>query len=338
MSLKQFIARMPKAELHVHLEGTLEPELRFELAQRNGIELPYRDRKSMIDSYTFNDLPSFLAVYYAAMDVLRTEDDFYDLTLAYLQRAHTDNIVYAELFFDPQAHTRRGVSFEAVIRGIHCAQLEAERSLGIKTQLILCFLRDLSAESAAEHLELAKPYLDWIVGVGLDSDEQDNPPLKFGQVFENARQMGLKMTMHCDVNQDDTLNHIGQCLDFIRVDRIDHGVNVLDDHPLTNTVRRRKLGLTVCPVSNLFVVQSLTSDEIRDMLEKGLKATINSDDPAYFRAYLNENFDALIDSAEFSRDELVTLVRNAFEVAWLPDTEKADYQALVDDYLIANPA
>ena len=331
--MQAFIENMPKAELHVHLEGTLEPELSFELAQKNQIEMAYKTPEELIAAYDFYDLPSFLTIYYGAMKVLREEQDFYQLTWNYLSKARSQNTLYAELFFDPQAHTSRGVDFETVITGIHKAQLDAEKKLGIQSQLIMCFLRDLSAESAMEHLEMAKPYRDWIIGVGLDSDEKNNPPLKFDAVFKAARAIGLKLTMHCDVNQQNTLKHIGQCLDDIGVDRIDHGVNSLEDDALCDAIKARGLGLTVCPVSNRFVVQSLTSNEIRTMLNKGMLATINSDDPAYFRAYLNENLIELQKEGNFSAEEITTLVGNAFRVAWIPEAQKNHYLILLKNYI-----
>ncbi len=241
--------------------------------------------------------------------------------------------MYAELFFDPQAHTSRGVSFDTVIRGIHRAQVQAAATLGVESQLILCFLRDMSAQSAQETLEQALPYRDWLVGVGLDSDEKGNPPLKFAAVFAAARAQGLKLTMHCDVNQENTLKHIGQVLDDIRVDRIDHGVNSLEDLSLCEKIRARRLGLTVCPVSNRFVVQSLTAAELRRMLELGMLATVNSDDPAYFRAYINENLIALCEEGGLTRAEIVQLVRNAFEVSWIDAARRAAFVQRLDSYL-----
>ncbi|WP_439106060.1 adenosine deaminase [Congregibacter sp.] len=329
-SMLDFVQKLPKAELHVHLEGTLEPEHIFSLAKRNGIELEYQTPEEVVAAYDFHDLPSFLTIYYAAMNVLRTEEDFYELAMHYFERAAAQNVVYVEPFFDPQGHTSRGVAFDTVINGIHRAQQEAATTLGVESNLILCFLRDMSAESAAEHLEMAIPHLDKLIGVGLDSDEKDNPPAKFAAVFARARELGLKLTMHCDVNQKDILEHIGECLDLIGVDRIDHGVNALEDDALCKEIARRGLGLTVCPVSNRFVVQNLTGDEIRDMLARGMKATINSDDPAYFRAYMNENLMALVDDADFSKDELMTLTRNAFEVSWMNEARKADYLARLE--------
>lgn len=331
--MQQFIESMPKAELHVHLEGTLEPELSFALAEKNGVQLDYKTPEALIAAYDFYDLPSFLKIYYSAMNVLIDEQDFYQLTYAYLEKAHSQNTLYAELFFDPQAHTSRGVAFDTVITGIRKAQEDAEQTLGIKSQLILCFLRDMSAESAMEHLELAIPYLDWLVGVGLDSDERNNPPQKFATVFARARELGLKLTMHCDVNQLNTLTHIRQCIDDIKVDRIDHGVNSLESEILCELIKNKGLGLTVCPVSNRFVVQSLTSDEVHKMLEKDMLVTINSDDPAYFRAYLNENLLELQKEGKFNQAQMVTLVGNAFKVAWLDEASKKDYLSQLQRFI-----
>src|SRR5258708_22017832 len=245
--MNDFIAHLPKAELHVHLEGTLEPELSFQLARKNGVELEYATVEELLKAYDFHDLPSFLRIYYKAMEVLREEDDFFQLTWQYLAKAAQQRVLYAEMFFDPQAHTSRGVPFDTVIRGIRRAQERAASELGVDTQLILCFLRDMSAESAMLTLEESLPFKHWIVGVGLDSDEKGNPPVKFAEVFRKAREHGFRLTMHCDVNQENTLVHIHQCLHTIGVDRIDHGVNSLEDPALCATIAERCLGLTVCP-------------------------------------------------------------------------------------------
>jgi len=331
--MNTFIAGMPKAELHVHLEGTLEPDLSFALAQKNNIALEFRTEQELLAAYDFTDLPSFLRIYYKAMDVLRTEDDFFELTWRYLKKAAEQHVVYAEMFFDPQAHTSRGVEFASVIRGIRSAQEQARAELGVETQLIMCFLRDMSAASAMQTLEQSLPFRKWIIGVGLDSDEKGNPPVKFAEVFQRARGYGYKLTMHCDVNQENTLLHIHQVLHTIGVDRIDHGVNSLEDMKLCEAIRERGLGLTVCPVSNRFCVQSLTAQEIRKMLALGMRATVNSDDPAYFRAYMNENLEALQDEGGLSRDEIVQLVRNAFEVAWLDQPRRDAYLQKVQAYV-----
>jgi adenosine deaminase len=323
--MNSFIDGMPKAELHVHLEGTLEPDLSFALAQKNGIDLAYDSPEALLRAYDFHDLPSFLSVYYKAMQVLQDEADFFELTWRYLLKAQEQNIVYAEMFFDPQAHTSRGVAFDTVIRGIRRAQEKAAAELGVETQLILCFLRDMSTESAMQTLLQALPYKHWLIGVGLDSDEKNNPPRKFAEVFARARAEGLKLTMHCDVNQENSLVHIGQVLNDIGVDRIDHGVNSLEDPALCELIRDRGLGLTICPVSNRFCVQDLTATHIRRMLQLGMRATVNSDDPAYFRAYMNENLRALHEEGDLSKEEIVQLVRNSFDVAWLDEARRDAY-------------
>ena len=331
-TIDEFIRGVPKAELHVHIEGTLEPALRFDLAGRNGVPLPAKSVEALRADYVYDDLSSFLAVYYAAMDVLRTETDFHDLAYAYLEKARSQNVVYAEVFFDPQAHTSRGVAFGAVIEGIRRAQQEAAATLGIESQLIMCFLRDMSAASAAQTLDASLPYRDWIVGVGLDSDEKDNPPIKFAEVFARARAEGLRLTMHCDVDQADSTAHIRQCLEEIGVDRIDHGVNVLDDPALADEVARRGLGLTVCPISNQYCTGSLKAGELKTLLDRGIRATVNSDDPAYFPGYMVENLRAVADAASLTKEEVGRLVRNAFEIAWLEPAEKARFLSAVDAY------
>ena len=256
--------------------------------------------------------------------------------MAYFTKAAAQNVVYVEPFFDPQAHTSRGVEFGTVIEGIHRAQQDAAAQLGVQSNLIMFFLRDMSAESAQLHLQMAESYLDWIIGVGLDSDEKDNPPAKFADVFKDARVMGLKLTMHCDVNQQDIVDHIWECLELIDVDRIDHGVNALDDPRLVILIKERGMGLTICPISNRFVVQNLTGSEIRQFLDAGIKATVNSDDPAYFRGYMNENLQALADDAGFSKAELGTLTRNAFEICWADEKTKAALLQQVDEDLAAH--
>jgi adenosine deaminase len=328
--MKALIESLPKAELHVHLEGTLEPDLSFQLAGKNGVQLPYSTEQELLAAYDFVDLPSFLAIYYRAMDVLREESDFFELAWRYLNKAHEQNVVYAELFFDPQAHTSRGVPFASVITGIRRAQERAAAELGVESQLILCFLRDLSAESAMQTLLEALPWKHWLIGVGLDSDEKNNPPVKFKAVFERARAEGLRLTMHCDVNQLNTLEHIRQVLHEIGVDRIDHGVNSLQDPELCRVISERGLALTVCPVSNRFCVQSLTAPEIRRMLQLGMLATVNSDDPAYFRAYMNENLVALHEEGGITMPEILQLVRNGFQAAWIDGPRRAGYLARVD--------
>jgi len=330
--MRSFVEGVPKAELHLHLEGTLEPDLRFELAERNAVEIPFATVEDVRASYVFHDLTSFLVGYYDGMKVLLKEQDFYDLAMAYFRKAHSQNVVYAEPFFDPQAHTSRGVPFGAIITGIHRAQVDAERQLGMKTQLIMCFLRDMSAASALETLEASLPFKGWIIGVGLDSDERGNPPTKFKDVFARARREGYHLTMHCDVNQEDSVQHIWQALDEIGVERIDHGVNSLEDEALIEEIKARGLALTVCPISNRYVTGSLTVDEIKTMLEKGMRVMINSDDPSYMQAYLNENLLELVEVGGFTRAQIAQLAKNSFLATWLSEDEKADYTAKVDAY------
>jgi adenine deaminase len=328
-SLDAFIAGLPKAELHLHIEGTLESSLRETLAKRNGIALPPLP--------PFHDLTSFLVGYYQSMQVLRTEADFYDLALAYFRQARAQNVVYAEVFFDPQAHTSRGVPFAAVIGGLDRARADAA-SLGIEARLIMCFLRDLPPDSALTTLEQSLPYQDKIIGVGLDSDERDNPPLKFKEVFKRASAAGYRLTMHCDVDQADAVAHIWQCLDDIGVERIDHGVNCLESPALVARLAADRIGLTVCPVSNGWVTDSMKAPELRAMLAAGLLATVNSDDPAYFGAYVNENLAAVAREGSLTEGEVTRLARNSFEIAWLDPAERVDYQAQVDRYAAAQGA
>jgi adenosine deaminase len=330
MSIAAFIHDLPKCELHVHIEGTLEPELKFKLADRNGLALPFADEAAMRASYSFHDLPSFLTLYYGGMEVLLKEPDFYDLAMAYLAKARSQNVLYAEIFFDPQAHTARGVSFDTVVRGLRRAQMDAEQQLGVRSQLIMCFLRDWSAEFAMATLLESLPYKQWIVGVGLDSDEKGNPPSKFRKVFQRAREEGYLLTMHCDVNQEDSVAHIWECVEMIGVSRIDHGVNALEDPALCKVLAERKLGLTVCPISNAFVTDGPQTNVVGRMLEMGLRVTINSDDPAYFAGYIEENFALVQEKLGLGPRGLAALSRNAFEAAWLPRAMKDRYVAMVD--------
>lgn len=332
-----FIEGLPKAELHLHIEGTLEPELKFELAARNGLDLPYASVEAMRAAYDFDDLASFLAVYYEGMSVLLTERDFHDLAMAYFRKARSQNVVYAEVFFDPQAHTSRGVPFATAIDGIRRAQRDADASLGLRTQLILCFLRDLPADSAMEALEESLQYRDAIVGVGLDSDERGNPPAKFREVFARARREGYRLTMHCDVDQQDSVAHIWQCLDEIGVERVDHGTNAVEDERLVGELVRRGIGLTSCPISNRHVSDGPKGAEIRRLLDAGVRITINSDDPAYFPGYMNENLAAAEAAAGLTRDELVRVTRNAFTISWAPAPDRERYLAALEAYAAGTP-
>jgi len=331
-AIHEFIHGLPKCELHLHIEGTLEPELKFALAARNNLELPYRDAAEMRAAYAFHDLASFLTIYYEGMNVLVHEQDFYDLAYAYLTKARSQNVLYVEMFFDPQAHTARGVAFGTVIGGLRRAQLDAERLLGIRSALIMCFLRDWSAEFAMATLLESLPYKEWIVGVGLDSDERGNPPLKFAAVFARARAEGYLLTMHCDVNQENSVTHIRQAVETIGVARIDHGVNLLEDPDLTEVVRARKLALTVCPISNSFVTNSSQFTAIDKMLTLDLRVTLNSDDPAYFGGYITENFLLVQRELDLGPEHLRRFSANAFEAAWLPRTTRDAYLAQLAAY------
>jgi len=266
------------------------------------------------------------------MGVLLKEVDFYDLAYTYFAKAHSQKVRYAEVFFDPQAHTSRGVSFEVVINGIRRAQDAAREAFGLKSALIMCFLRDMSADSAMQTLEQALPWREWIIGVGLDSDERDNPPAKFAGVFERARTEGFLRTIHCDVDQQDSVAHIWQTLD-IGVDRIDHGVNCLEDHALVDEIKKRGLALTVCPISNRYVATDLKAKQIAKMLDLGLKVTVNSDDPAYFPGYMNENLIATQQAVDLSREQMLQLAVNAIEGSWLSQDERAPYLADLKNYV-----
>jgi adenine deaminase len=330
--LTDFIRGMPKSELHLHIEGTLEPEMRLRLAERNKITLPFADVSELRASYTFDSLASFLVTYYEAMNVLRTAEDFYDLALAYLERADRDNVRYAEIFFDPQAHTSRGVSFDTVIKGLHRAMIEARQRLGLRAQLIMCFLRDLDPRFAMATLVQSLPYREWIAGVGLDSDERDNPPVKFADVFRRARAEGYQVTMHCDVDQQDSAKHIRQCLELIGVDRIDHGVNIVEDEQLARAVIDRGIGLTVCPVSNRWVTGDLKARQLKQMLQMGIRATVNSDDPAYFNAYVTDNLITAQREAGLAGADMLQLQRNAVEIAWLPASVRDELLGGIEQY------
>ncbi|MEV5986495.1 adenosine deaminase [Streptomyces sp. NPDC052051] len=332
VTVDAFIAGLPKCELHLHIEGTLEPGLKFALAQRNGIELPYADEAALRAAYDFHDLPGFLSVYYEGMSVLRTEQDFYDLAAAYAAKAHSQNVRYAEIFFDPQAHTARGVAFDTVIRGLTRALDDAERDTGFKGRLVMCFLRDFQAEFAMATLVQALGYQEWIIGVGLDSDEAGNPPVKFREVFARARAEGFRLTMHCDVDQKNSTEHIRQVIEEIGVDRIDHGVNALEDPSLIERIRARGLGLTVCPISNAQVTDGMKAAEIRALLDQDVKVTVNSDDPAYFPGYVAENLAALREPAALSDADLVRLQRNAIEISWAAPAVREEFLAELTAY------
>lgn len=330
-----FIKGLPKAELHLHLEGTLEPDLKLKLAQKNKVDIGQTTIEEVQASYQFDSLPSFLNIYYPAMNVLQDEEDFYELAMAYLRNAKEQGIKRAELFFDPQTHTTRGVSFETVINGYHRA-VEQSDSLGISADLIMCFLRDMSAESAEETWQQALPHKDKFIAVGLDSDEKGNPPSKFAEVFAKAREAGLKLTMHCDIDQENSIEHIRQVIEDIKVDRIDHGTNILENQKLVDYVNEHYIGLTSCPVSNGFVVDDMKGKEIIELLYQGVKITVNSDDPAYFQSYISDDILALATKYDMTKEQIVQLAKNSFEISWISEEEKNNYLTMIDEYVASN--
>ena len=328
--LAAFVGALPKAELHLHIEGTLEPELAFAIAERNRITLPYPSVEALRAAYRFANLQEFLDVYYACAGVLLESRDFYDLTWAYLVRARADNVRHAEIFFDPQTHTARGVAFEAVVDGICQALADARDKLGLTSRLILCFLRHLDEADAFETLEAAMPHRDRIVGVGLDSGERGNPPSKFARVFRHAREAGFVPVAHA--GEEGPAEYLREALDVLEVVRIDHGNRALDDPGLVDELVRRRIPLTVCPLSNLklCVVDKMASHPLKRMLDLGLLVTVNSDDPAYFGGYVNDNYVAVADALGLGKDDLARLARNSIEAALLDDAHKARLTGLLE--------
>jgi len=316
---------IPKAELHLHIEGTLEPELAFALAERNGVVLPFADAAALREAYAFTDLRSFLDLYYELMAVLRTERDFTDLADAYLTRAQADGVRHAEIFFDPQAHAARGVPFDVVVNGLHAALSTSRERYGISTGLIMCFLRDQPADSAFETLAAAEKHLDKIIAVGLDSAEVGNPPSKFAAVYERARELGLRCVAHA--GEEGPAEYVWETLDVLKAERIDHGIRAMEDAELVTRLREERIPLTVCPFSNvrLRAVDHLGFHPLKRMLEAGLVATVNSDDPAYFGGYVQENLDGVAAALELTDDQIFTLARNSFEAAFIDESTRAGY-------------
>ena len=327
-----FIAGLPKAELHLHIEGSLEPELMFELAQRNAVAIPFASVEEVRAAYAFSNLQDFLDIYYQGMAVLHSEQDFYDLTAAYLARAHADTVRHVEIFFDPQGHTTRGIAFETVIAGIARALDDAEARDGMTSKLIMCFLRHLSEAEAEATLDEALPWLDRIDGVGLDSSEVGHPPAKFERVFARARGLGLKIVAHA--GEEGPPAYVHEALDLLKVDRIDHGNRSLEDPALVARLAAEGMTLTVCPLSNLklCVVGDIADHPLKTMLAAGLHATVNSDDPSYFGGYVNANYQAVADALDLSKDDLITLARNSFTGSFLGDADKARHLAAIDAY------
>ena len=333
---ERLLRELPKAELHLHIEGTLEPELMFELAQRNGVSLAHSDVEAVRRAYVFEDLQSFLDIYYAGCQVFLTERDFYDLTTAYLRRAADQGVRHAEIFFDPQTHTDRGVAFSTVVHGITAALGDGERDLGVTSRLILCFLRDLSAESAMTTLEMALPHRGAIVAVGLDSAEVGHPPEKFRDVFDRARAEGFLTVAHA--GEEGPPEYIWQALDILRVARIDHGVRCAEDERLLRRLVAEQIPLTVCPLSNvkLRVFPTLADHNLAELLRRGVRVTINSDDPAYFGGYIADNYVATAGALELTRADVVQLARNSFLASFLDERERQPHLDAIDAMAPAN--
>jgi adenine deaminase len=331
------IKRLPKCELHIHIEGSLEPELMFALARRNGIQLRYPSVETLRQAYRFRDLQDFLDIYYQGMSVLVAEQDFYDLASAYLERAHADGVRHVEMFFDPQGHTSRGVAFATVVDGLSRAIADARSRLGISAGLIMCFLRHLDETDAERTLDAALAFKDRIVGVGLDSSETGNPPSKFARVFRRAHEAGFFLTAHA--GEEGPASYVWEALDALGVARIDHGNRSLDDPALVARLARERTPLTVCPLSNLRlrVVDDLARHPLRRMLDRGLAASVHSDDPAYFGGYINQNYQAVSEALGLGRDEIAAVVRNGIDASSMPAAEKASLLAEVDTVLAADP-
>lgn len=333
--LPELLRQMPKAELHIHIEGSLEPELIFALAQRNGVPLPYASVEALRSAYAFSNLQSFLDIYYAGASVLLKEQDFYDMARAYLLKAAQDQVLHAELFFDPQTHTARGVSMDTVIKGLHRACGYAQAELGISASLIMCFLRHLSEEEAFATLEQALPFRDLILGIGLDSGEVGNPPEKFARVFARCRELGFHLVAHA--GEEGPPAYVWTALDLLKVERIDHGVQSSKDALLMQRLAQDRIPLTVCPLSNLklCVFPDLASHNLRQLLDAGLVATVNSDDPAYFGGYLNENFTQTFAATGLQATHAYTLARNSIEASFIEGAAKRRYIDRLDEFFAA---
>ena len=330
--LNRYIRLIPKAELHLHIEGSLEPELMFEMAKKNGVKIKYNSIEEIKAAYNFNNLQEFLDLYYAGADVLLTQEDFYNLTMAYLKKAHEDNVLHTEIFFDPQTHTSRGVKFESVVNGIVNALDDGKKQLGISSQLIMCFLRHLDEKSAMETLNYALDHKDKIIAVGLDSSELGNPPTKFVNVFERAQKEGFLTVAHA--GEEGPASYVWEALDHLNVMRIDHGVRSIDDKKLIDELAKRQIPLTVCPLSNLKlkVVSDLKDHPLKKMLDKNLLVTINSDDPSYFGGYVNQNYLEVAHALNLTKEDILVLAKNSFQASFLSDAEKQRYIQMIDDF------
>ncbi|QQE11759.1 adenosine deaminase [Planctomycetota bacterium] len=333
MDLKRFAEGIPKAELHLHLEGSFEPELMFEIAARNKVDIPYASIEEVKTAYNFNNLQEFLDIYYAGAGVLLKKRDFYDLTWAYLEKVAAENVKHVEVFFDPQTHTHRGVEFDVVIEGILDALKDGEKKLEVSSYLIMSYLRHLDEDDAIRTLKQGLAYRDEIIGVGLDSSEKGNPPSKFAEVFSMSKEAGWKLC--CHAGEEGPSEYIWEAIDLIGVDRIDHGNRCLDDPKLIERLIEMEIGLTICPLSNdkLQVVDDLSEHPLKTMLSKNLKVTSNSDDPAYFGGYMNRNFTDLIEPIGLTEDDIIRLAKNSFETSFLPVNKIAAYCGMIDDYV-----
>lgn len=329
-NIAPLIAKLPKAELHLHIEGTLEPDMMLKLSEKNGIKLPYKNSEDVHQAYQFDNLQSFLDLYYLGAQSLVDAQDFYDLTWAYLQRLDKDHVTHCEIFFDPQTHTDRGIRFDTVLDGIHQALKDAEKKLNISSHIILCFLRHLSEEQAFETLKQALPHQDKIIGVGLDSSEQGHPPTKFKRVFEEAIRHGFKTVAHA--GEEGPANYIWQAIQELNIERVDHGVRCLGDPALVDYLREHQIPLTVCPLSNvkLKVFEHIKQHNLPALLKENLCVTLNSDDPAYFGGYLNQNYQACMDAFNLSQETVVQLARNSFQASFLTNEQKATAMKEID--------
>lgn len=330
MNQIELIQALPKAELHVHIEGTFEPELMFAIAQRNHIDIPYKSVDEVKQAYNFHNLQSFLDIYYAGANVLVVEQDFYDLAMAYFEKCAADKVVHTEMFFDPQTHIDRGITFAVVINGLQRACDEAKAKFGITSHLIMCFLRHLSEEAAFKTLEQALPFKDQIIAVGLDSSEVGHPPAKFERVFAKAREEGFLVVAHA--GEEGPAEYVWEALDLLKVNRVDHGVRSEEDPKLMQRLIAEKMPLTVCPLSNLklCVVDDMAKHNIRRLLQQGVHVTVNSDDPSYFGGYMNDNFIAIAEALDLSNNELKQLAKNSFEASFISDAEKQKWFQQID--------
>lgn len=331
--MESWVRGIPKAELHCHIEGTLEPEMMFALAQRNKVSLPYHSPEAVRQAYAFTNLQSFLDLYYQGTSVLQTEQDFYDLTWAYLTKIYHDNVLHTEIFFDPQVHVVRGVPFPTVINGIHAALVAGEKTYGITHHLILCFIRDRSEADAFEILQAALPYRDWIIGVGLDSAEVGHPPSKFQRVYEAARQAGFRAVAHA--GEEGPTDYMWEAIRLLQVERIEHGVRCMEDATLVEYLKKEQLPLTVCPLSNikLRVFNTIQDHNIKQLLEAGLCVNVNSDDPAYFGGYIADNYWAIFQALHLTPAQIAQLANNSFQASFISEEKKKEYQSKVAQHV-----